>query len=588
MKYFTCICYSLLLLFTAHAQNAQVHFTIQTSAHDIFKNDVLQVEYVISNASWVSDFIPPSLNAWSVSSGPIQSEETVNINGKSTHKSSFIYMLRPLKAGTLTLPSASVVANNRRVSSNSITIHVIDKNNPSPIGTPPPSAALQSLFGAQSTDSEEAAFSKVPELREQENATDKIRSNSFIKVFTSKNTCYIGEPVMVTYKFYRALRSKAVVTKQPSFSGCSVKEIAFDEQSTQEKYGNKTYIVNVIRKVQLQPLQAGRLRLDSATVTNEIVFALPHKQYAKDNFRADIQNMPQFIEVLPLPKQNKPQDFTGITGHFRIQAQAKDNNIPAQENNSLLITISGKGDITGIKPPAVNWPGSTEHFEATTEDNIDKNLFPLEGSRTFAYHFIASKEGDITIPPVQFSYFDVEKERYESIHTDSLHLHFNKPAGKKDYTLFAEEGGNKNLLWMIVAALLAGGAGAWWYYRRKPKKPSASKTKPQAQTIPPARPDFIISFDILSNIEDHYLFFNKSKDILSLAIGEKTNTYNVPFPVLLTALQQHEQYAHLVTDCKLLYEDCDVAMYSPDISSSDRANTLDRMKKVLQQLRLIP
>lgn len=590
MKWTGPLYYCIILLFTASVARGQVSFQLQTSAPEIYKDDVLQVAYVAINAADIGNFTPPVFRDWGVNAGPMETQETSVINGKATHKHSFVYMLTPLRTGQITLPTATLTIDNRSFSCKPVTITIFNKKNPNPNNIPPPPSTLQSLFGPQGFSNNDETFGRAPELTAHEDPAEKIRDLSFIKVSASKNTCYVGEPVLVTYKLYRSTRSRAVVEKQPLFTGCSVKEITFDEQSTVEKLSGRPYIVNVIRKVQLQPLQPGTLHLTSASVLNEVNFTLPHKQYSEEHFKAIIQNTPGAIEVLPLPKQNKPADFSGVTGHFTVKAQAQDNNIPAQENNSLLLTISGKGNLADIKPPAVNWPAGTEHFEAATEDKIDNTVFPTEGSRTFAYHFIASKEGDIVIPPVRFSYFNVEKDRYEVLQSDSIHFHFTKPSGKKHY-ISGDENEGFRYVWVIVLLAAAAGTGAWWYftsYRPRMQKANLPATHVQPEIVPAARPDFIIAFDILSNIEDHYLFFNKSKEVLAQAISEKTNTHNVPFTVLLKALEADASYSFLLNDCKQLHEDCNVAMYSPGMDSSDRTLIQDKMKQVLQQFKLIP
>lgn len=589
MKFTGPLYYCLILLLTASYARGQVSFSLQTSAPEIYRNDILQVSYVVTNAGTITNFAPPVFKDWGVNAGPMESQETFVVNGKATRRYSYTYVLTPLKAGKLKLPPTTLTADNHTLSCKPVTITIINGKNPSPANLPPPPAALQSMFGPQEYNVNEEAFGKAPELREQEDPAEKIHDLSFIKVSSNKSTCYVGEPILVTYKLYRSTRSRAVIEKQPLFTACSVKEITFDEQSAVEKLNGRSYIVNTIRKVQLQPLQSGTLHLTSASVLNEVRFALPHKQYREEAFKAVIQNKPGAVEVLPLPQQNKPADFNGVTGQFTIKAQAKENNIPAQENSNLLVTISGKGNLTDIKPPVVNWPAGTEHFEATTEDKINSSRFPTEGSRTFSYHFIASKEGDITIPPIRFSFFNAEKERYETSRTDTVHLHFTKPTGKKHYA--ADNGGSGfRYTWLIL--LLLAGAGAGWYLGiYKPKiitKANVPVAAPMPETVPAARPDFIIAFDILSNIEDHYLFFNKSKEVLAQAISEKTNMHNAPFPVLLKALEANEAHSSLLSECRQLHEDCDVAMYSPGMDSSDRTLILDKMKQVLQAFKLIP
>ena len=39
-------------------------------------------------------------------------------------------------------------------------------------------------------------------LRPGENVKEKIKKDLFLKVQVDKNTCYVGEPIVATYKLY--------------------------------------------------------------------------------------------------------------------------------------------------------------------------------------------------------------------------------------------------------------------------------------------------------------------------------------------------------------------------------------------------
>jgi hypothetical protein len=43
-----------------------------------------------------------------------------------------------------------------------------------------------------------------------------------LKLQTSKTSCYVGEPIVATYKLYTRLKSESKLSKTPSFNGFSV------------------------------------------------------------------------------------------------------------------------------------------------------------------------------------------------------------------------------------------------------------------------------------------------------------------------------------------------------------------------------
>ncbi|MBL0134686.1 MAG: BatD family protein [Chitinophagaceae bacterium] len=88
----------------------------------------------------------------------------------------------------------------------------------------------------------------------------------------------MGEGVMVTYKFYSRINTTSQVLKRPSLTGFSVVEMvdAYESKPDIEIYNGQRYYVNLVRKVQLFPLQAGKFELEPALkeVYNKYVFPL--------------------------------------------------------------------------------------------------------------------------------------------------------------------------------------------------------------------------------------------------------------------------------------------------------------------------
>src|SRR5688572_19944345 len=59
-------------------------------------------------------------------------------------------------------------------------------------------------------------------LKPGENTARKISDNLFVKAQAEKKTCYVGEPIVVTYKLYSRLTATSKITKQPTLGGFSV------------------------------------------------------------------------------------------------------------------------------------------------------------------------------------------------------------------------------------------------------------------------------------------------------------------------------------------------------------------------------
>ena len=74
---------------------AQVNFTAVCPQKKIGKNDYLQIQFKVENASNVESIIPPSFKNFSIVSGPNQESGMTSINGKVDQYVSIGYYLKP-------------------------------------------------------------------------------------------------------------------------------------------------------------------------------------------------------------------------------------------------------------------------------------------------------------------------------------------------------------------------------------------------------------------------------------------------------------------------------------------------------------
>src|SRR5437868_4361561 len=88
-------------------------------------------------------------------------------------------------------------------------------------------------------------------LKKGESVNDKVQKSLFIKLDVSKTSCFVGEPIIASYKLYTRLRSETTVTNAPSFDGFSVSELEINDHNAAgvEKYNGREYNVYTLRKV---------------------------------------------------------------------------------------------------------------------------------------------------------------------------------------------------------------------------------------------------------------------------------------------------------------------------------------------------
>ena len=236
-------CWLCLLLGPA---SAQMRFTVQTSTRDMGKTDYVEVQFIIENAKQIGNLQPPDFPDFTIVQGPNQSTGMRVVNGAVSQYKGISYLLQPKRTGTLVIKSATATIDGQQARTNSvqITIRNTSQGNKAPAFSPLPDPSWPRA--EPPVDMDEV-------VKPGENVGDKIRRNFFIRVDVSKTECYLGEPIVATYKLYARLRSDSRVTRHPSLNGFSVYDMIdpSDDRVSVEKFNGKNFSVHIIRKTQL-------------------------------------------------------------------------------------------------------------------------------------------------------------------------------------------------------------------------------------------------------------------------------------------------------------------------------------------------
>jgi hypothetical protein len=415
---------------------------------------------------------------------------------------------------------------------------------------------------------------QTPVLHNNENPDDFIRSHIFVKVSTSKNTAYAGEPILVTYRLYTSLNSQARVSKQPAFNGCSVLELSADNDIHEAAINGVQFHVFTIRRVQIIPLQEGTLQLGQAFIDN--VVQLIHEDGNEiENFSVTLSNDPLNIEVKPLPAREKPKNFSGLLGRFTIAANIDTNKVPAGENAILRIVIRGSGNIAGIHIPVIQWPIGIEHFDVSDTQYIDQENFPVTGYKIFEVPFIGDKEGRAMIAPIAFSYFDPLVQAYETITTKSLPITFTKAISRNEQMkdIITEDVSNKKYLW-IVGAIAVAVMGVWLLTTRlKSQQKNQNKSPaekqnglPPKQEAPPLQKDdaseIFAELNKLGSIEATTDFLSSTKYFLIKTLQAKLGEASVSEHELLILMRQNNAFTEIAISCEVIFDSCDRNLYA--------------------------
>lgn len=337
-------------------------------------------------------------------------------NGRfqTTVTSVYTYLVIPLRQGTFTIPSIPVKVNGKTLKTAEQTLRVGGSSGGVPVM---PAIPVQ----PQGQSPQVQTLPPSPRSGGRSSG-EKV---AFGDLLVPQKTAYAGEVVPVEVRFYFDATYQVRLQDRPGFSGDGFTVLRFSKpQERQQEIDGRIYNV-VSFQTALTPAKSGVLEIPAATLEAQI--QMPGRQRGMDDFfgglfgsmgemrQVTISTDPAQLEVKPLPRDGRPEDFSGAIGQFSLQAAASPKKAGAGDPITLTITVSGRGNFDGMGAPTLvetdGWrtypPG--ERFEASPSDPIGFN-----GEKIFEYMILAREDQSAT-PVAEFSFFDPALEKYVTL-----------------------------------------------------------------------------------------------------------------------------------------------------------------------------
>ncbi|MBN1466016.1 protein BatD [candidate division KSB1 bacterium] len=340
------------------------------------------------------------------------------VNGKMSVSKSFSFYYLAAKEGTLTIPAVTVVYENEEYSSQPITLTITKGGT---AGRPQGAAPL-TADDRSSTDSDDL----------------------FIRTIVSKRRVYQNEPVIVTYRIYAAVRVTGyTITKLPEMTGFWTEDIETPQQPQvkNEVINGVNYVTADIKKVAIFPTSAGEKTIGPMSLQCEV--KVQNTQRSRDLFdsffddaffgrtiRKSIESPAVEIDVMSLPSADKPADFAGAVGQYKLNAAIDKTDVETNEAVTLKVTLSGTGNIRLLPRPTVIIPPDFERYDPKETENISRQNGLISGSKTFEYVLVPRFPGHQSIKPITFSYFDPKNSTYQTLTSPEIVINVAKGSGQ--------------------------------------------------------------------------------------------------------------------------------------------------------------
>lgn len=403
---------TVLSVLTALVASAQT--SIQVEAPNVVATDEqFNITFIIEGENSPSDFSWTSNDAFQIQWGPQQGKSTSIqiINGQRTKsvQSTYTYVLRPTKDGRYTLPAATAKVKGKTISSEQVTIEVV-------------------AAGAASNRQPAAGSSAGQQGQRQQTGVQDM--DIFMTMTLDRNKVVVGEPVIATLKLYQRVNIAGFENVSfPTFNGFWSQEIEAPSniEFTREVHDGQIYNAAILRRYVLVPQHQGKVTVNPAEMTCLVnVRVSSGGTSIFDGFfddyrtvRKKVATQPVTVDVAPLPA-GAPDSFAGGVGHFAISAKISKDTLKTHEAASLILTVTGRGNVSLLQTPKVSFPPDIEVYDTKNSDKIDKS--GLSGSRIYEYPFIPRSYGDFEIAPIKYTYYDVNQRKYVTLETQPIVL----------------------------------------------------------------------------------------------------------------------------------------------------------------------
>jgi hypothetical protein len=473
--------------------------TVDVDRTSLSTNETLSLTITVATSS-VSIKAPqpqlPPLDGFNVVGSSTSSQISI-INGEVSTQTTYRYVLQPNQTGELTIEPVTLTIGRQIYQSDPITIQVTEG------ASTPPQAA-----------------------QDEAEAPDKLSGQEFyVEADVDNLTPYMGQSVIYTFYFYQSISLyNQPFYAPPSFTGFWSENQAEQSQYTREINGI-TYRITELSTI-LFPTSSGPITIEAGTLTIRGGGLDPDVKLVAEPIRLDVR---------PLP-DNAPSSFNGAVGQFSIDAQVDDTEGKVNEPITLIVTISGSGNIHNLPDPA--WPEipGWRSFERQATINTAIESGEVTGSRIYERLLVPGQAGDFTMPAIEFVFFDLQLAEYRTISTQPIPVSISPGETEDDSTIIV--GSDKETVELLASDI-----------RHIKPVPSALNTarKPlTAQVIYWAAwllPLLVIAGSYAWDIRQSYLLthpdlvrssraYRKASKALTMALKEQEDVYNAAGRVL--------------------------------------------------------
>lgn len=413
----------------AMAQGQDV-VTAQVDRDTLTTNDTLVLTVAINTAAGkATPPTLPALDGFQVVGSSSGTSMSI-VNGNVSRHATFNYHLQPTKIGDLVISPITVRVGGNDYSTNPIQVSVIQGNG-SPTQPSQPTSPfgsfgslpgfpnlpslgnlsglgnLNNLFGMPSANS--GPSGQTVQVDPAPVPNELIGKDYYLEAEVDNAAPYQGQQVTYTLRFYQAAESMGQAEYElPGFTGFW-SEIQQEQGQYIIQVAGRNYKVTELYTI-LFPTVVGEASIDAASM------------YVPGGFFSNggtISSNPVAVNVQSLP-DGAPASFQGAVGRYLIQAEVDKAQSKVNDTINWHVVLAGEGNIEAVPDPI--WPTSQDWRAFESDPVVAREIKEgrVIGSRSYDRVLVPTVAGQLTLPPIEYSYFDPASAEYVTINTEPV------------------------------------------------------------------------------------------------------------------------------------------------------------------------
>lgn len=371
--------------------HAQVKVYAEVEPREARPNQQFSYSIVIENGN--VDAVPEPRLPLQIqrASAAMQSNQISIVNGRQTVSSRFTWALAATEPGDFVIPAQAVQVGGQVMNTNEVKIAIKE-------GAQPETNGLEPL----------------------------------LQISVEKTEFYQGEVIPIKAQLYvhRSTQLQRLGLVDVKKSDFAIQRFPQQSEQSLEMVGGQPYYVLTFRST-LSALKTGKLEVGPASM-EVVVLEMERNRFPGGLFnmggeprKVTARSIAVPVNVLPIPQENKPANFTGAVGDFTLNANASPTSLATGEPITVEMSIAGIGNFDALTAPALTDPAGWKTYPTrryatnTQQDPAQPNS--LERQIGFTQVLVPEKQLP-AVPPFEMSFFSPTSKQYVTLRTQPIPL----------------------------------------------------------------------------------------------------------------------------------------------------------------------